>query len=160
MWYCARNFGSYGLRVQHGLIFPAITNHLWHRVQYSGAVMAALHGPNPVMLREMVVRCEYMRSINKETKWSSVKIFKVWKQYQINQNCKKHNHFSNRLNSLQVMQPLLSPYAKQHLKTQLVKWRFLDQEVAVKDGLAVRENVVLKTLVPGATVLSLITNSR
>ena len=80
--------------------------------------------------------------------------------YQINQNCEKRKHFSNHINSLQVMQPLLSPYAKQHLKTQFVKCRFLDQEVAVKDGLAVRENVVLKTLLPGAVVLNLITNSR
>ena len=53
-----------------------------------------------------------------------------------------------------------SPYGKQHLKTKLVKWRFLDQEVAVKDGLALRENVVLKTLLPGAIVPSLITSSR
>ena len=58
------------------------------------------------------------------------------------------------------MQPLLSPYAKQKPKTQLIKWRFLDQEAAVKDGLAVRENIVLKTLLPGAIVLSLITSSR
>ena len=111
----------------------------------------------------MVVRCEYMCSINKEIGGSEVQ----WKyskfgsnSYQINQNCEKHKHSSNHKNSLQSPSHATSPYAKQHLKTQLVKWRFLDQEVAVKDGLAVRENVVLKTLLPGAIVLSLITSSR
>ena len=137
------------------------SNHLWHRLQYSGAVMAALHGPNPVMLREMVVRCENMCWINKEIGGSEVE-WKYWQlgsnSYQINQNCKEHKHSSNHINFLQLMQSLLSPYAKQYLKTQLVKWRFLDQEVAVKDGLAVRENVVLKTLLPGAIVLSFVTS--
>ena len=119
MWYCARNLGSCGLRVQHGLIYPSnheSSNHLWwHQLQYSGAVMAALHGPNPVMLREMVVRCENMCWINKEideseVEWSWVKILEAIhiKSIRVARNT-NILQIIKTLSKVQVMQPLLTP---------------------------------------------------
>ena len=83
--------------------------------------MAALHGPNPVMLREMVVRCEYMCLINKklvEVKLSE--IFEAWKQLISNQS--ELRETKTLLKSYKLsLSHATSPYAKQHLKTQLVK---------------------------------------